>query len=167
MFTIFDLLQLTGAAGGICVGAACGKHYFGWPGAVPGCIAGFFLGSFLARIPLALSFRVLKRRIKKASNEELKKDLDGKYFLSLHLIAELGRRGEPVERFWPYVLSLLGSDSSDRRRFGWQNLRIWFPRMAELIKDFNPNSSTERCREDLRKIAQAEPDSGPVPRGNE
>ena len=70
---------------------------------------------------------ILRFQLKRASVEKLKQDLEEQYYVAHLLIAELIRRGEAVEQFWPYVLSLLKSDSDDKRRFGWHNLNIWFP----------------------------------------
>ena len=159
MVTLFDMLQWIGAL----AGAVIGSVRFDRPGAVGGAIVGFFLGAIVGRIPFAIAWSCFRFRVKRRSIDRLKQDLEQQYFVSHLLIAELVVRGEPVEQFWPYILSLLGSDSSDERRFGWANLQLWLPRLAARIEGWNPHDSAAKCREQLRAIEDAEPDAGPLP----
>ncbi len=167
MLTAFDLLQLLGILAGIATGLSIGHACFGWVGAAVGGVLGLLAGYLVGRLPWLIAWGIFRFRIKSTSTERLRKRLETQYFISHLLIAEIVVRGEPAESFWPYVLSLLRSDSSDQRRFGWQNLRIWFPRLAKQAEGFNPEDPVEKRSEQLRKIEGAEPCAEPLPRETE
>jgi hypothetical protein len=125
MFTIFHLLELTGAFAGLAVGLIFGHGWFGWLGVILGGAVGFFAGRILGRVPLAISSAMLKRDLKRCDVATLRSRLDQEYYISHLIIAELVVRGEPIESFRDYVSELLRSDSPDRRRFGELNLQMW------------------------------------------
>lgn len=131
MFTIFDLLELTGAFAGLAVGVIFGHGWFGWLGVFLGGAIGFFAGRILGRVPLAISSAMLKRDLKRCDVSTLRSRLEREYYISHLMIAELLLRGEPIESFRDYVSELLRSDSPDRRRFGERILQIW-PETAQL-----------------------------------
>jgi len=127
MFTIFHLLELFGASSGLVTGASLGHERFGWAGGVAGAVIGLYVGLILGRLPFVIGFVVLRRDLKRCDVVTLRSRLDEQYFISHLIIAELLVRGEPVESLRDYVLGLVRSDSADRRAFGEQNLRLWFP----------------------------------------
>jgi len=157
MFTCFHAVQWFAAAFVMVFAAVFCWQSWGWPGGIVGAAAGFFAGVLIGRLPVAISSVILRFQLKRASVEKLKQDLEEQYFVSHLLIAELIRRGEAVQQFWPYVLSLLKSDSDHKRRFGWHNLNIWFPEFAKQLDGFDPHASTETCRERIQTIEAAEP----------
>ena len=161
MITLFDVLQWGAAFGGMLYGVRVGAR-FGWVGVIGGGLVGFVGGSILGRVPWVISRGWYRWHLKRTSTEELKSELKEQYYVSHLLIAELVIRGEPVEQFWPYVLSQVRGEFSDERRFGWENLRIWFPRMAQQVEGFDPCASTEACREKLKAIEAAEADARPL-----
>jgi hypothetical protein len=163
MFTLFDLLKWCVALGLMISGALIGHAEFGWFGAIGGGVLGFVGGGILGRIPWLISWGWYRLHLKRSTTDKLKAELAERYFVSHLLIAELVVRGEPVEQFWPYILSLVKSDSSDRRHFGWHNLNIWFPRLAAQVHGFDPHALTEACREKLKAVEEAEPDAAPLP----
>jgi hypothetical protein len=162
MFTLFDLLQWTTALGLMIGLALLGQAKLGWLGAIGGGVLGFVVGSILGRIPLMMSWASYHRHLKRSSTEQLKSELKEQYFVSHLLIAELVVRGEPVEQFWPYILSQVQSESSDQRRFGWRSLNVWFPRLAQQVEGFDPYASTDMCREKLKALEKAVPDAAPL-----
>lgn len=146
-FTLFDLLEWSLALSLTIWLSNVGQASFGWLGAIGGGVLGFFGGIVLGRVPFAISLAILRLSLKRSSTEKLKSKLNEQYFVSHLLIAEMVGRGEQVEQFWPYVLSQIQSESADRQRFGWHNLNIWFPQFVQRVEDFDPNASTESCRE--------------------
>jgi len=136
MFTVFHLCELMGGVFGIVAGATFGKAWLGWVGLLLGGAVGFFVGRILGRVPQAIAGEMLKRNLKRCDVPTLRSRLDGEYYISHFIIAQLLIRGEPVESFRDYVSGLRGSASPDRQRFGEQLLRIW-PEMAQ------PSGSTE------------------------
>lgn len=139
MFTVFHLFEFIGAIVGTISGLAFGQKEFGWTGALLGIPLGFYVGLALGRLPYFMAVAWMRRGLKKCDTPALKRRLEREYFLSHLIIAELVVRGEPVEQFREYVLSLVHSDSPDERRFGEQNIRIWFPESAPTAADeFKP-----------------------------
>ncbi len=130
MFTLFHVFELIGAVIGGVSGLVFGQKAFGWIGALLGGPLGFYVGLVVGRLPYSVVFAWMRRDLKKCDTPTLKSRLQREFFLSQFIIAELVVRGEPVEQFKQYVLSLVQSDSSDKRRFGEQNMRIWFPEGA-------------------------------------
>jgi hypothetical protein len=125
MFTIFHLFELMGTVFGVVAGVAVGRAWLGWLGLVLGGVAGFFVGGVLGRLPCAIASAVLKRNLKRCDVPTLRSRLEREYYISHLIIAQLLIRGEPIKSFRDYVDGLRRSDSSDRRRFGEQLLRIW------------------------------------------
>jgi hypothetical protein len=150
--TIFDVFQLTCTFGGMTLGFLMGHRHFGLAGGIVGVVVGMAVGVFVGRLPLALSLWWLKRDLKQSSIAGLKSKLDRQFYLSHLIIAELVVRGEPVESFKSYVLALLHSDAADKRNFGWNNLRIWFPELAEKMEGFKPSNPTEECERRLKGL---------------
>lgn len=159
MFTLFDLLQWATALGLMAGLSLVGQANYGWLGAISGGVLGFVGGSILGRVPWMLSWSSYRLHLKRSSTEKLMSELKEQYYVSHLLIAELVVRGEPVEQFWPYILSQVQSESSDQRRLGWHNLNIWFPRLAAQIEGFDPHASIEERKEKLKTIENAEPDA--------
>lgn len=130
MFTLFHVFELIGAIVGAINGLVFGHKAFGWIGALLGAVLGFYVGLVVGRLPYSVAFAWMRCDLKQCDTPTLKRRLEREYFLSQFIIAELVVRGEPVEQFRQYVLSLVQSDSSDKRRFGELNMRIWFPEAA-------------------------------------
>lgn len=153
MFTIFHLLQLIALVIGLIAGAYYGGNYFGWLGGILGALLGAFAGfAILGRIPFLLSFAILRCDLKQTDTATLKENLKTQFFISHLIIAELVRRGELVEEFRDYIFSLLQSEYFDQRRFGWQNLNIWFPELAAQVETFDPMSPANESKTKLASL---------------
>ena len=126
MFTFFDLLMVLGALAGLAAGAVIGAD-FGIGFSVAGACIGILLGYLLGRAPWGLAALHMRRTLARASVQELRAQLDDRYFISHLIIGELVARGEPVESFRSTVAAQLESASSDVRRFGDANAKRWFP----------------------------------------
>ena len=135
MFSVFHLFELIGAVVGTVIGLVFGHKGFGWFGALLGAAIGFYAGLILGRVPYSIAFVWMRCGLKKCDTATLRRKLEREYFISQFIIAELVVRGEPVEQFREYVLSLVHSDSSDKRRFGEQNRRIWFPELETSARE--------------------------------
>lgn len=129
MFTIFQVMQLLGVGVGLVLGLVIGHQEFGLTGAVIGAVTGVVCGYLLGALPYAIAGIWIRHDLKHCDTAELKARLDRQYAISHLIIAQLVRRGQPVEQFRAYVDSLRHSDSADRRRFGDLNHRIWFPEL--------------------------------------
>jgi hypothetical protein len=125
MFTLFHLLELTGAFAGLYAGLIFGNEWFGWLGAVLGGIVGLVVGRILGRAPFAIARASIQSDLKRCDVATLRARLEDEYVISPLIIAELILRGEPVESFRDYVAGLRRSDSSDRREYGELNATIW------------------------------------------
>ncbi len=148
----FHVFELCGAFIGLGSGFVIGQKLFGWVGAIVGSGIGFYCGLVVGRLPQVIVGAMLKQKLKRSDTATLKRRLENEYFISHLIIACLVVRGEPVEQFRKYIFSLLNSDSWDKRRFGWTNLKIWFPELAKRIGSFNPKDSSELCKEKLKTI---------------
>jgi hypothetical protein len=129
MFTIFHFVQLLGAGVGLVLGLVVGHNGFGWAGAIIGAVVGIVGGYWLGAIPCAVAHVWLRYHLRRSHTADLKARLHRQYAISHFIIAQLVRRGEPVEQFRGYVDTLRHSDSADRRKCGDLNHRIWFPEM--------------------------------------
>jgi hypothetical protein len=127
MLTIFHFMQLLGAGVGLVMGLDIGHQEFGVTGTIVSGFAGVVCGYLLGALPYAVAGIWIRQDLKHCDTTELKARLDRQYAISHLIIAQLVRRGEPVEQFRGYVDSLRHSGSADRRRFGDLNHRIWFP----------------------------------------
>jgi hypothetical protein len=131
MFTLFDLLQLVGALAGAVLGLVLGHERFGIVGAIIGTPLGLYLGNFVGQIPWLLTWKLMRRDLKRSPTEALRARVDENPFISHLAIAELVIRGEPVEDFRPAVVRQLQSSSPLVRHFGEANAKLWFP---DLVK---------------------------------
>lgn len=131
MFTLFDLLKLTGVVTGAVIGGCLGYQAFGWLTAIIGVPLGIIMGAFIGNLPWVAAWLWMRYDLKRCSIPELKERLQSQRFISHLLIAELVSRGEPLEQFRDYVASSLRSDGE----FGESTARIWFP-------DLLPDSSS-------------------------
>ena len=172
-FTLFGIFQMIGsviaAEGGFMVGRSQSGLTVGIIYGVIGVAAGYVLGT----VPLWLTWYSSDYLgIRKAKTEMLHAKIKnvlkrGYYFKTASWIAELVLRGEPVESFWPDVLSLLQSegrrDSYGERYYGWENLNIWFPGIAQRIEGFDPNGPPELRQEYVAKVENMVPCADPIP----
>ena len=92
---------------------------------IVGGVLGLFLGFLAGKIPYLIAVQTLIRNLHRCDAATLRSRLNQEYYISHLIIAELLLRGETIESFRGYVSGLLVSDSSDRRRFGKEVLRIW------------------------------------------
>jgi hypothetical protein len=161
--TIFDLFQVLAMGGGLWFGVKTGDRGFGAAGAVVGGVLGLVVGHFVGVGPIHFFWVVFRLLDKLTPTEMLRKKLLTEHYIAYRLIAEMIVRGEPAESFWPFVLSALQSDSFYERYHGWENLNLWFPRIAQQIEGFDPNAPTERCRKYVTKIENVEPSAAPLP----
>ena len=130
MLTVFDILEFAGAVAGAVFGYRLGAGVGGAVGGVLGATAGIAVGWFVGGLPFDVSFWFLWRSLRRASVTDLRSRLVREYYISHLIIAELVRRGEPVESFRPVVEQQLASPSADVQRFGNANARMWFPELA-------------------------------------
>ena len=148
---------LGGAAAGAltAVGAIHGFDTYGWMGGIGGGILGFIVGTLVGGSPWFIGSTRMQWHLNRTSTEKLKTELlDGKSYFPHIWIDELVKRGERVEQFWPYILSLLESNDSEERHQGRSNLSMWFPRLFKYVEGFDPDESTEVCREKLKGIEE-------------
>ena len=54
----------------------------------------------------------------------------------------------------PVVLDMLESDDVERRRFGVAAITSAFPEAAARVPDYNPDGTTEECREKIRVLRE-------------
>ena len=162
MITIFHLFSFCGSCAGIVYGAVLGFSHFGSAGAVLGGIIGLFLGYIVGRIPLGIASMLLGRNLNKTSTEQLKSRIQDEFYITHILIAELAKRGENVEQFFPHVIELLRSSEKDKVRHGIQNLQIWFPRMANSVTRYDFSTNAEEFRAAVNELSQKTPDSRAV-----
>jgi hypothetical protein len=160
--TLFDMFQVIGIGGGAWLGIQTGSRDFGVAGAVVGGIVGLVAGQALGLAPWYLFWVVIRLHDKMTSTQRLREKLRTEYPFADRLIAEMVVRGEPVESFWPYVLSLLNSDSFFERAAGWENLNIWFPGIAKQIEGYNPQDPATICRRYVMKVEHIEPSAAPL-----
>ncbi len=160
--TLFDMFQVMGIGGGAWLGIQTGSRVFWVAGAVVGGIIGLVIGQTVGLSPWYLFWVVIRLHDKMTSTQRLREKLRTEYYIAERLIAEMVVRGEPAESFWPYVLSLLNSDSFFERAAGWENLKIWFPRIAKEIEGYNPQSPATICRRYVMKIEHSEPSAAPL-----
>lgn len=151
MFTLFDVATLIAAFTGAIVGALLGHAWLGGWGLLPGGILGIVGGFYLGRVPLVVSLWELRRKLERTSDEDLLEQLQQRYFISHLIIAKLVTRGHDPQDFRVYVDSLVASSSSDKRRFGWYNMRVWFPERAAALEGFEPGEAHEQCLERIRR----------------
>ena len=153
MFTVFHLLQLLALGTGLVVGAIVGNVWFGSAGLLGGAVVGVLAGVLVGRLPLAIAAYWATSEFRKKTTGELHEYLRGPVWPAYHMaFAELSRRGEDVSGDFDVVRSLLGDDDIAKRTHGVAILRDHYPRVAELIPDYDPNEIAEKCREKLAKL---------------
>jgi hypothetical protein len=147
-FTIYHVLWLILVSGGAVIGWI-GGGYFG----VIGSIAGGAIGAVAAHI-VCLAFRdELHRRwlkqLQQSTNEELRAIIrrDDWSFEHTMALLNLAARDEEVRCELPRILSMLESESTLTRRFGWDALRIVFNEERKLIGPYEPRESAQNCRD--------------------
>ena len=113
MFTIFHLILLVVAVATAVSGAIVGLKEFGIGGAVVGGVLGLAVGVVVGKLPFALPMAWLRWDLRRSSVEPLRRRLDEQYFLSHLILAELARRGEPMDNFREAVARQLASESPD------------------------------------------------------
>ena len=129
MITIFDIIQFVAPLGGAIVGYRIGHASAGTVGGVAGVAVGVAVGWAVGRLPFIVASGSLQRSLKRAPSSDLRARLDREYFISHLIIAELVRRGEPVESLRQFVTAQLTAVSSDVQRFGRANAQTWFPEL--------------------------------------
>jgi len=153
-FTIFDSLYFAG----IIVGAFAGYKYgfvrFEVIGAIGGLLVGGTLGYAVVRLLYILLARRLKYGLEKESSRQLRDRLYNKdqYFIAHLILFHLLNRGEDIRGELSFVIGLINSESSDRRRFGWGTLKFAYPEIADQIAEYQPMDSTEKCRAIAKQI---------------
>lgn len=163
-FTLFDLIQGISLAVGAGEGFRIGGREFGVAGAFLGGVLGLVVGQFVGIATWYVFWAGFRLADKFSSIERLRRKLKTDYFVADRLIAEMIVRGEPAESFWPFVLSLLRSDSFPERYSGWENLNIWFPRIAKQMEGFTPHDPIKISSRYVKKIENVEPCAAPLPR---
>lgn len=175
-WTIFHVLWLVGATGGVWLGIVVGTWFFGTAGAVAGSIIGLVLGHVAGCLPHDLSDKHFFRRLARSSNEELWAMVAADDWKWCHTMAllQLAARDQDVRMALPRILDMLESDSVLARRFGWDALRIVFTNEYRVIPDYDPRGSTEDCRSKIAtlraSLAAAEGATGletPRPNGDQ
>jgi hypothetical protein len=127
LLTIFDILPVAVAVAGADCGYRAGHSGGGVAGGVVGAGCGVVVGWALGSLPFLLSARVLRRSLASSSIPHLRERLEREYFISHLIIAELVKRGEPVESVREAVMRQLASQNADVQRFGKTNAKLWFP----------------------------------------
>lgn len=163
-FTLLDLIQAISIVVGASLGFTTGRREFGVTGALLGGILGLVVGQSVGIAPWYVFWAGFRLTYKFNSIGRLRRKLKTDYFMAERLIAEMIVRGEPAESFWPFILSLLRSDSFPERYSGWKNLNIWFPRLAKQMEGFTPHGPTEMRSRYVKKIENLEPCAAPLPR---
>lgn len=156
MFTLLHFLSIIGIVAGLFGGIYIGHNYFGWIGGIGGSLLGACLGYILfGYVPLMLTNALMRREFKRSDVITLKERLKTEYYISHLIIGELVARGEPVADFLDYIFTLLQSDDSDKRRFGWHNLNIWFPELAGQFGTFDAANPTAENKAKLASLRRA------------
>ncbi len=147
--TIFNVMHWIGLAGGLVLGGM----YFGTSGAIIGGLVGFVLGYFVSLTLEDLADRAFFKEIDQSSNSKLWEIVGENEWNLRQSIAllSLGARGEDVQPVLPRIISMLESDSTLTRRYGWDALRLVYNEETNAIGDYNPRESVEECR---RKVAR-------------
>jgi hypothetical protein len=146
--TLFEVLRLTGTFLGLGIGTSVGFARFGVVGAIIGGIVGLVVGALVGGLPDWLGKRWMFRSIEKSSTAELRAIVaqrDWNFYQTMSLL-QLATRGEDVQSDLPRILTMLESDSTLTRVYGWDALRLVYTELAERIADYDPRASTEECR---------------------
>lgn len=102
--------------------------------------------------PARLVHKALFKELERSSTSklwEIAGEDEWNFRNSLALL-NLSVRGEDVKPVLPRIISMLESDSTLTRRFGWDALRLVYNDETNAIGDYDPLESLEECR---RKIA--------------
>ena len=146
--TLFRVLWFATVALFVAVGLVLGLRHLGTLGAIVGGVVGFVVGSLVGSLPSWVSDKLLFRWLQRSSSAELRSVVAADDWKFCHTMAllQLAARGEEVRGELPRILSMLESDSQLRRVYGWDALRIVFPKETRVIEHYNPRESTEACR---------------------
>ncbi|MHC4499980.1 MAG: hypothetical protein ACYS21_12800 [Planctomycetota bacterium] len=156
-FGIIHVLWLGGVARGAAVRMGLGVHLFGTTGLIAGGVMGLVVGHLAGSLPDWAVTRMLFGEIDSSSNSELRSIVAAEDWNFRHTMAllQLGARGEDVQSELPRIVGMLESDSKLTRIYGWDALRIVYPKETKIIEDHNPRESTERCRSKAAKLKAA------------
>lgn len=153
MITIFDIFAFALCIAGVAPGAVLGGHYFGTAGAIIGGLIGGYLGLVIGRLPGIISKLWVLRQFDRKTSDELRQVIRSRQYYIYHLaFAQLMARGEDIQQERTYLFDLLSSDATDQRLFGWRTLQSAFPEIAAQIPDYDPNASTEACRNKAQQL---------------
>ncbi|UCD57956.1 MAG: hypothetical protein JSV16_02250 [Candidatus Hydrogenedentota bacterium] len=153
-FTLFHILWLAAVAGCVMVGTTVGLRHFGAIGLIAGGVIGFVVGALVGAVPEWVASWMFFREIKRSSNLELRSAVaeDGWNFCHTVALLQLAARGEDVRGELDRILGMLESDSKLTRIYGWDALRIVYPKETKIIADYNPRESAEGCRSKAAKL---------------
>lgn len=147
-YTIFDVFKCVTVVAGILIGSKYGYIKFGVIGAFVGSIIGSGAGFIVGRLPYLYVAHLTQRNLENETSQRLRERLrSGNEFYIAHLLlAHLMKRGEGIGDELPFIINLLKSDDSDRRRFGWSALKLAFPETASMIAEYQPTDTTDKCQ---------------------
>jgi len=131
MFTLFDALQLAAIVGGLALGIAIGGGHFGTAGAVVGGVAGVVAGWAVGETPWLLAWAWMRRDLRRATPDELRRRVGEEWYIAHLLIAELASRGETIDDLRPVIQDQLRSGSPDTRRAAEHTAGLWFPDLID------------------------------------
>lgn len=157
-FTLFHALWLAAVGLFVVIGIRVGEQLFGTVGLVAGGIIGFIVGHILGCLPSSIAMKKLYERLDRSTNSELRSMVaadDWKFGHTLALL-QLAARGEEVKSELPRILDMLVSESQDTRMFGWDALRLVFPKETEVVEDYDPKESIDRCRTIVARLPVSE-----------
>jgi hypothetical protein len=151
-FNLFDLIEIAGACAGFIGGLKPFLKRGHW---LPGIFIGIALGLvfyIVARIPRIIADALVTRWIRRKQTDQLKAMLVDNYPIATYVILELIRRNEDVSFVKERLFHLLESDCSETRKYGWNNLCVFYPNTASQIDDYDPFSSLEHCKMVLDRL---------------
>lgn len=155
MLTIFDLMRLLGTLIGIVVGGGIGLQTLGMIGLIVGVVFGAFVGGYVGSIPLLLAVKGARKKFAAITINELREKLiDDNCRIPNLILLELKARGENIEHDLPFVHSLLTSEETAKRGFGWAALNSAFPEQVATIPGYDPTASVEECREKCQPLLE-------------
>ena|GEM_PF-2564713 len=152
--TLFHVLWLSTVGLCVTVGLVLGLRQSGTMGSIIGGVIGFVVGHFVGCLPDRVSTKMLFRHLKRSSSAELRSIVAADDWKFCHTMAllQLAARGEEVRAELPRILGMLESDSQLPRVYGWDALRIVFPKETEIIGHYDPRESAEECRNKAARL---------------
>jgi hypothetical protein len=165
--TPLHLVWLVVVAACIALGLMVGLHHFSTVGAITGCIIGFLIGHIVVGVLHDVENKRFFRDLERSSNAELWSIVAADDWRFCHTMAllNLAARDEDIYRELPRIMGMLESDSWLTRAYGWDALRIVFPKETKIIEHYNPRESTEECRRKtttLKAILEKEKGKGDI-----